>query len=337
MWRRTFLLFLLGLLLVGIILYLVNPFKVWDEMQNVPFKFLLVLLFLQITIMINSAVKWRTILMNSRVSMKNILTATFVGHLVNNITPVGLAGGEPVRAYLLSKTEKIRFSTAVSSVIVDLFLEIFPIFILIVISMAMILVGGESETLAIILGIIAVALLALFVITIILITHKNLIPILTQRLLDILIKIPILREYAKRKREDIDGISKRFKKAMKEHMMDAKILFFGTTISIIGWILRFLRVYLAFIALGYNIPLSTLIIVETAVLAISFVPIFPGALGIWEGSSIGLFVVFGVDGAVASAATIIDRAFFYILPSIIGVISSIYCGINLSNIMQSKN
>lgn len=321
---------------MGIILYLVNPFRVWDEMQKIPFKFLLILLLLQTMIMINSAVKWRIILMNSRISIKNILLATLVGYLVNNITPVGLAGGEPVRAYLLSRAENIRFSTAVSSVIVDLFLEIFPIFILILISIAMILIGGESETLAIILGIIAVALLTLFIITVILMTHKNLILILTQRFLDILIKIPILSDYAKRKRADIDGVSKRFKKAMKEYMMDAKILFFGTTISIVGWILRFLRVYLAFIALGYSIPLGTLIIVETAVLAISFVPIFPGALGIWEGSSIGLFVLFGVDGAVATAATIIDRTFFYILPSIVGAFSSIYCGINLSNIMQSK-
>jgi len=334
MLRRTILLFLMGMALIFVILYLVDPMRVWDEMQNLSVKFLMIILSIQILIMLLSAIKWRVILMNSSVSIKDIIPATLVGYLVNNITPFGLAGGEPVRAYILSRACGIRLSRAASSVIVDLFLEIFPIFALILISITLIILGGEAESIAIILGLVGFGLFILSTGIITLTTDKNLILIITKKLLNLLERIPLMRSYSKKKMMDVNGVSVRFESAMREYMGNVRVLVLGTFVSIIGWVLKFLRIYLIFIAIGYRISITSLIIVETLVLALSFIPILPGALGTWEGSSIALFMLFGVDSVIATTVTIIDRFFFYVFPSILGIIASLYCGVNLSKIIK---
>ena len=105
-------------------------------------------------------------------------------------------------------------------------------------------------------------------------------------------------------------------------------LFFGTIVSLTIWVLSVFRMYLIFLALGFSSPnlLLVVLIVQLTVIAISSVPALPGAVGIWEGSSIALFALFGIGAALAAAVTIIDRVFSFWISSLIGGVSSVHMG-----------
>jgi len=334
--RKTILLSLVGIVIVLLILYLVDFDKVVTEVRKLSLDYFLLLLGIQLASILLASIKWRLILRHSRVLMRNIIPAVFVGYFVNGVTPVGLAGGEPVRAYIISKTDKLTLPTAVSSVIVDLFLEITPMFLLSGMAIYLIFVKGVSLILAIFLALIALVLLLLFLIAITLVINKEFSMKLIRMLFNFISNIPLLNFYIQKHLHEIDEISERFNKAIRLHMMDNYILFFGTLLSLSVWCLRFLRTYLIFIALGIPIGFPTVLIVETAVSVLSFIPLFPGALGIWEGASVALYTLLGnISEASSAAATIINRFFLYLLPLIFGLFAAIYLGLSIQKLINS--
>ncbi len=334
--RKTIFLSLIGIVIVLLILYLVNFDKVVGKVRKLSLDYFLLLLAIQLASILLASVKWRLVLRHSRVLMRNIIPATFVGYFVNGITPFGLAGGEPVRAYIISKTDNLSLPTAVSSVIVDLFLEIAPMFLLSGIALYLIFVKGVSILLAIFLGFIALMLLLLFFIAITLVINKEFSMKLIRMLFNLISSIPILTSYVQRFLPEIDEISERFNKAIRLHMMDNYILFFGTLLSLLNWCLRFLRTYIIFMALELQIEFHTVLIVETAVSVLSFIPLLPGALGIWEGASITLYTLMAnIPEASAAAATLINRFFLYLLPLILGIFAAVYLGLNIQKLVNS--
>ena len=334
--RKTVLLSLIGIVIVLLILYLVNFDKVVGEIRKLSPDYFLLLLGIQLTSILLASIKWRLILRHSRVLMRNILPAVFVGYFVNGITPVGLAGGEPVRAYIISKTDNLPLPTAASSVIVDLFLEIIPMFLLSGLAIYLIFVKGIPLILAIFLGFIALVLLLLFIIAITLVINKEFSMKLIRILFNFISNIPLLNVYIQKHLHEIDEISERFNNAIRLHVMDNYIFFFGTLLSLSVWGLRFLRMYLIFIALGIPIEFSTVLIVETTVSVLSFMPLFPGALGIWEGASVTLYTLLGnISEASSAAATIINRFFLYLLPLIFGIFAAIYLGLSIQRLINS--
>jgi hypothetical protein len=282
-----------------------------------------------------AAFKWRIILRHSAVRMRNIIPATFVGYFVNNITPIGLAGGEPVKAYIISKTDKIPMTTAISSVIVDLFLEIAPMFLFSGFAIYLIFTRHASIVLILFLAIIALSLIALFILAVNTVLSKRFSLTIIKKLVDILLKIPLLKAQVKHLLPEAEKISEEFNDAIRLHMLDNTILIFGTVLSFIVWGIRFLRTYLIFQVIGITVDFPTVIAVETMVSVLSFIPLFPGAIGIWESSSTVLYTMMtqpSVGEATAAAATIINRFYLFFIPIILGILAAIYLGINIKKI-----
>lgn len=78
---------------------------------------------------------WRWKIVNSiadiNVSFKNLFPIVMVGLAVNNITPSGRGGGEPVRAYILAKEHGYGLRDTFATVVADRLLDIFPFIILV--------------------------------------------------------------------------------------------------------------------------------------------------------------------------------------------------------------
>lgn len=334
MHRKLSVLFLIGIGILAALLYFVDFDKVLAMLRSIPIEYLILLFLVQLSTMLLAALKWRVILKHSNVSMRNLIPATFTGYLINNITPIGLAGGEPVKAYLLSKTEKIPITTAVSSVIADLFIEIFPLFILSATAIILVFLMGIPIELGIALGIIALVLLIVFVIALSAALHKEISGRFVHLFIALISKIPILRRKSPKLRSEIDIISSKFNLAMRKHMLDRDIIVFATLISMTVWVLRILRLWLAFKAMGVEIPIHYALIVETTTSVISFFPAIPGAIGIWEGTSVAIFMALGIPTVIATAGTILNRIFFYLLPSVIGVFAALSLGIGIRKILD---
>ncbi|MBN2014883.1 MAG: flippase-like domain-containing protein [Candidatus Altiarchaeota archaeon] len=337
--RKAILLSLIGLLLVFLTLYLVDFDQFLEELKKISPGYLLLILTIQLTSNIVSSFKWRLVLRHSNVSMRNLLPATFVGYFMNGITPIGLAGGEPVKAYIISKTDNLPLTTAASSVLVDLFLEIVPMFLLSGIAIYLTYVKGVSMLFALFLATIAMILLLLFAVVITLVTRKDIFLKSMKRIATLLSGIHFLKKHITEVLPEFDQMSGKFNEAVRLHMLDNYILFFGTIMSLIVWGLRMLRTYLIFTALGVSIEFSTVLIVETTVAGISFLPLMPGALGVWESSSTALYILIAQPKmleATAAAATIINRFCLFLLPLIIGLLCAVYMGLNIQKITNNE-
>ena len=337
---KGFALFLLSLALIAGILYYVGFNETVGVMLRIQPAYFLLLLALQLFTMCLSAVKWRLILRHVKVSFKNVLAATFVGYFINNITPIGLAGGEPVKAYLLSKKERIAPEKAFSSVVVDLFLEIIPIFLLSSVAIFLIISNGISIEIAMVIIAASLVLLLLFILSLTLAINKEYSLKIIGALLCSLSRLPYMKDKAEKLHLELDEIYGKFNEAMKEQMLDNYILLFGTCISITVWCLRLLRVYIIFLAIGIKMPLSTLIIVQAFAIVVTFIPISPGALGIWEGTNIALFVLLGgpvgVTAVKAATVTMIDRIIFYVFPTVLGILSAMWLGVDVLSLVRKE-
>jgi len=333
--RRAILLALVGVSIVLATVYFSDFNKVIGLIINISPEYVLLLLGVQLLSVLLAALKWRIILRHSKVLMRNIIPATFVGYFVNNITPMGLAGGEPVKAYIISKTDKIPLTTAASSVIVDLFLEIAPMFLFSGFAIYLIFTRHVSIVLILFLAIIALALVALFILAVNIVLSKRFSLSLIKKIVGLLLKIPPLRAQVQHILPEAEKISEEFNDAIRLHMLDNTTLLIGTALSFIVWGLRFLRTYLIFFAFGTEIDFPTVVAVETMVSVLSFLPIFPGSIGVWEGSSTILYTMMtqpSIGEAIAAAATIINRFYMFLIPSILGILAAIYLGINIKKI-----
>jgi len=331
-------LLLLSIGLIAGILYLVGFDKTASVLMRLSLGYFLLLLLIQLATMILSALKWRLILRHNKVSFTNLLASTFVGYLINNINPMGMAGGEPVKAFILSKKEKMPTEKAFASVVVDLFLEIFPIFILSAIAIFLVLSSGVPVEIAFVIAAASLALLVLFALSVTLVINREYSLRMIGAFTGLVARIPLLKRRVAKIRSEMDEIYGRFNDAMKRHMLDNYILVLGTFISMSCWFLRILRVYVAFKAVGVDIPIPVLVIVEAVAIVVTFFPILPGAIGVWEGTSIALFVILapGVSAAEATTVALIDRVIFYIFPSILGIFAALFLGIDIFKLAKEE-
>jgi uncharacterized protein (TIRG00374 family) len=100
----------------------------------------------------------------------------------------------------------------------------------------------------------------------------------------------------------------------------------GLSISFIMWGTDMLRMYLCFVAVGSYPPILPMIIIYTIAILITILPTIPGALGLREATMVGLFLVVGVPGDVVIAASLIDRVISYLMPTMVGAITTVYYG-----------
>ena len=253
---------------------------------------------------------------------------------MNNLTPVGIAGGEPFRAYVLSKVDKISIEKSFASVTTDLFLCICPIFALTAIAIFFIFSYGMSTNIALLLGMIAFLLFITFLVTIVIFLNKKFSMKIIKLFLGILSKIPFFNSRAIHAYSRIDHILDEFHETITENMQDKYILIVGTLLSGLAWFLTLFRTYILFTMLSIPLSFPEVIIVQITVIIVSFLPILPGALGVWEGTSIALYTGLGITPAAAAAATIIDRFIGFWIPALFGAIAAIHLGVNIIKIQD---
>ena len=326
--RKFGVLFLAGLLITAWVLHAVGFEDVVRQVLKLDARYFLLFLAIQLAMLFLWALKWWVILRHHKIPFSRILPVTFFGYLMNNLTPMSTAGGEPFRAYLLSKTEKISTEDSAASVVIDLFLELFPLIIMIAIAIFITLTYDVQYLLA---GLLAVSglvtIILLFFLVMLIINDKvsSVLVVHTIRFME-LIPVPYLRNHAKDAKMRIDKIMHNFKKTMRTAIKDNKTVYICLLLASLIWALAILRMYLILHMLGLEIPLSTLIVARVGVVVLTFLSIIPGGLGIWEGGSTWLFNTFGIPAPIAMAATLIDRLFSFWIGSLIGLAATFYIG-----------
>ena len=101
------------------------------------------------------------------VSIKELLPMVLVGLAVNNITPSGRGGGEPVRAYVLAKRKNYQFEETFATVVADRALDTFPFVVLAAITIAAMALYFDFDLWLLIVMVVAVIVIVVVLIVLI--------------------------------------------------------------------------------------------------------------------------------------------------------------------------
>ena len=283
----------------------------------------LVLLAIVIQIFTYFLYTWRWNIINKTANMdlgmKKSLPMVLVSLAVNNITPSGRGGGEPVRAYLLAKEGHFKFEDTFATVIADRALDTFPFVILAILTIIGIMFSFSLDITLLAFLIICVCLITAAVILLIYVCINESFGV---KLTSWIIKI--VRRFYKKFNEDtekriIEAV-KTFQARMNALLRDKNILYYALPLSFVIWIFEILRVYVVFLAFGANV--NPVIIGEVFILAsfVGMVPLLPGGLGAVDGIMILFYASAGITASISAAATVVERLISFWMTTFIGLI-----------------
>ncbi|MDO5824487.1 UPF0104 family protein [Methanobrevibacter sp.] len=316
-------LFFLGisLLILAVMLWLVGIEEVLAALKIAKLDLIILAIAIQVITYGLYTLRWQILnnLADINTSFKKLFPMVLVGLAVNNITPSGRGGGEPVRAYILSKEDGYPMRETFATVVADRALDTFPFVLL-----AIITIIGMPFYFNLDLWLIIVMVLSVIVIIILLvvIVYMSVNPKFGKRVDNWIIGL-VRRFYKKNSAElenKIHSVISDFQNTMKIVISSKKVTYYALPLSFVIWILEILRVYFVFLAFGANI--SPIIIGEVFIIAslVGMIPLLPGGLGAVDGIMVVFYSVAGISASISAAATLIERLISFWLATILGMV-----------------
>ena len=275
---------------------------------------------------------WRWSIINKTADMnlgiRKLIPMVLVSLAVNNITPSGRGGGEPVRAYLLAKEGHYKFEDTFATVIADRALDTFPFVILAILTIIGIIISFSLDITLIAFLVICVGAITAAVILLLYVCINEAFGVkLTSWI------IRIVRKFYKNFNEDtekriVDAVIA-FQARMNALLREKDILYYALPLSFIIWIFEILRVYVVFLAFGANV--SPVLIGEVFILAsfVGMIPLLPGGLGAVDGIMILFYASAGITASISAAATVVERLISFWMTTFIGLIFLLKYGTNI--------
>lgn len=297
--RRIF--FVLGLILFAYLIYKIQPAVLWEYLQKIGWKFLIIVAFSCLTY-IDYAFAWELFLknLNKRVHIWNIFKIKVCGEAISHITPFSWGGGDPARIYLL-KTH-IPLTEGTASVVVDrtlnnlavaLFMLIGILILFIKFSLPLQLKIGLPIVLAVM-----VSLSVFFYIR----SHEG----LFEFLLDVLKKLRIKRHFSEKTLKNVQEIDSHISHFYK---MNKKAFVTAFGMHYLGRLSSAIEIFLVAFFLGQNLSFLEAYLLASMTIIVNMLFIFvPGAIGVLEGAYAGIFSLLGLNPAMGTSIQIVRRA-----------------------------
>jgi len=322
-------LFFLGISLVilALMLYFVGIDQVINALKIAKLEFIAIAIAMQFFTFFLYALRWKILnnVAGINVGIKKLLPMVLVGLAVNNITPSGRGGGEPVRAYILSREESYPMEETFATVVADRALDTFPFIVLAVLTIIGMTLSFNFDTWLLVLMVVAV--IAILIVLILLI-YMSVNPKFGQRIEGWI--IGLVRRFYKKNSEEfeekIHDVIVGFQDTMKMVISNKKVLYYAMPLSFVIWIFEILRVYFVFMSFGAVV--SPVVIGEVFILAClaGMIPLLPGGLGAVDGIMILFYSAAGITASISAAATVIERLISFWMATIIGMVILPYYG-----------
>jgi hypothetical protein len=335
--HKGLILILVGIGIITAMILFIGPDKILNAMENANPIFIILAVLIQFFIYGLWTLRWSVTTNSVKINVKkrHLLPMLMVGLAANNITPSARGGGEPVRAYILSKYSKCSMESSFATVIADRGLDMFPFIVLSVITIFAIMVSFSLPLWILLSLIIAVILL---IILFVLIFYTSLNKKAGETLTWWILKL--IRRFYKKDPEKLEkkaiGAIHEFQFTMKIMLKDKKVMLYGIPLSFLIWFFEIIRVYLIFSAFGIDI--SLILIAEVFIIAslIGMIPLLPGGLGAVDGIMILLYSAAGVPPSISAAATVLERLISFWMTSIIGIACLPYFGTSVIKKISKK-
>lgn len=255
-----------------------------------------------------------------------LLPFLFTGFFIDMITPLSGIGGEPVKAYFLSKEYKKSKTKIMGCTLADKFFNIFVFVIFIILSLLFFIIYLDiSKNTKLILEISLFFIFLFLFLVAYLIWRKS--------SLDIgwIIKILYRFKFIKKRFSNLSKFESYFKtrlknlaKLFKKVIMNKRRFYFAIFISLLIWLLNFLVSYFLFLAFGFHVNFISVAIVVTLGYFIGDISPVPGGIGLIEGMMFLLYSAMGVFGPLALAVALISRVIYYFFTLFLGGLALIY-------------
>jgi uncharacterized protein (TIRG00374 family) len=255
-----------------------------------------------------------------------LLQVLLAGVFLNIITPGTGIGGEPIRAYFLSKTFKRSKTKFVGNILADkifnqvVFLSLVMFSILFVI-LFIDIPPALKLTLQLTLFIIIIAIL-LVVFSI----WKNMI-VNPNRMLSKLYMFKFIKTRFKDEKDFKRFLNlkiRNFFRIFNRTVRNKRKLRNGVFYSAIMWAFVFLTSYFLFISFGTRVSFLSIVIVVTLGLLIGEISPIPGGFGLVEGSMFLLYAAMGIAAPLAAIVVLFSRMIYYFHAIVLGGTSLIY-------------
>jgi len=299
---------LLVIAAVAFILKDIDFAKVWSLLITVDFK-----LFLLAVILFGSSflfwnLRWQYSMRGLQdVGFLELLRYLFVGIFFNTVTPGAGVGGEPVRAYLLSKKYDKPSSKFFGVILGDKSLHLIAFVFFFLLSLIYIIfILDIPLSYKIFFGVIF-ALIVFLIVLFILTVFNEFKSIGFVRWFYF---IPFVKKRYRTKKAFEDAVSRSFKNiggTFREVMKNKEKFAFGIICSFGFWISTFLVSYVLFIALGAKTPFIFIIIAVSVGYFFGDLSPSPGGVGIMEAAALLIYIAMGINPEIALSVALLDR------------------------------
>ena len=325
--KKTVGLFAFSILILLVMLYFVGIDDVINSLKYADLGIIALAVLAQVINFYLYTLRWKVLndIADIDSSITKLLPMVLVGLAVNNITPSGRGGGEPVRAYILSREEGYPMEETFAAVVADRALDTFPFVFLAVITIIAMTFFFDFP-----IWLIAVMVLAVIGIVAILIAliYMSINPNFGKKVDGWIIGL-VRRFYKKNTlelEEKIHNAIKGFQDTMNLVIHNKKVMYYALPLSFLIWIFEIVRVYLVFLAFGANV--DVIVIGEVFIVAclVGMIPLLPGGIGAIDGIMILFYSAAGITASISAAATVVERLISFWMVTIIGLVILPYYG-----------
>ena len=318
--KKTLFFMGISILILVVMLYFVGLDQVISALKMAKLELIGIAIAMQVFTYYLYTLRWKILngVANINSGIKELLPMVLVGLAVNNITPSGRGGGEPVRAYILAKEKNYPMEETFATVVADRALDTFPFVILAVLTIIGMALSFKFQMWLLVLMVVAVIAI---VIVLAMIIYMSINPAFGKRVDGWI--IGLVRRFYKKNSDEfedkIHGVIGGFQDTMKMVIYNKRVLYYALPLSFVIWIFEILRVYFVFLAFGATV--NPVVIGEVFILAslAGMIPLLPGGLGAVDGIMIVFYSAAGITASISAAATVIERLISFWMTTIIGM------------------
>jgi len=293
-WLRLVLLALGVALLIGLVVGH-DLAAVFASLRQLSWRFVVILLFPAIPVMVFDTLGWRYAFLRDRVPFVTLLRTRLVGEAFNLVTPTAALGGEGVKAWLLR--DRLPLDESVPSVIIAKTTITLAqgVFLLLGIALASIGFGRSPLLLGMqwLLGLEVLALVAFIVV------QTRGVVVWTVGLLE---RLGVRQEGAGHAAARVDRTLHTF------YRHTPRRLTLSITFHLVAWLLGAVESYLILQFIGVPVSLLTATVIEAFGTGVRFATfLVPASLGVQEGGFVVTFVALGLSAADGVAFGLVRR------------------------------
>lgn len=322
MTARQLIQFILGLAILLAVFNFLGFREIAAIIKGTDAGILLFAVLIEFIILLIQAYRWKFLIntIGANPNFKNLFIIFMIGNFLNRTMPIGYSG-EPVRAYLLKKTEKISLTKGMATIASERVFDVIALLVLAIFGFSSMLLAYKIPGAAInvlvpvILGIALSLALAMGVLW-----RKDVVAKLLHAFFSILFRLPFrgVEQKLMKIDENLDKHVSTFHQSFFAGYMQRKSLLTIGTVTALRWLLAVGRTYLVFAALNFTVSMFVVAAVISAATLIRILPTPPGGLGVIEAAMILIFTSAGIPSELSAAATLLDRVVGFWLVVFVG-------------------